>query len=42
MHTNECKMKGTWFGASLGMDFGFMLGLEYAYFILFPQKPGKR
>jgi len=25
-------MKGTWFGASLGMDFGFMLGLEYADF----------
>ena len=30
------------FRACLGMDFGFILDLEYAYFILFLQNPGKR
>ena len=30
MHTHECNMKGTCSRASLGMDFGFMLDLEYA------------
>jgi len=32
LQTNECKIKGTCFRASLGIDFGFMLDLEYADF----------